>query len=145
MKKSTRSSQSCKFGKILQCWKNLSMLPSTRFLVWLFLCQKVRQWLPPCVFHDDSHCLTFWQRNILSKNLVDGNNNIFSVWRFGCLEAEQKPVLTSLSRNCQKLPCTETKIAQPPKQVHRSTMWHMKDNGQGYLFCKWVFIDLSSC
>ena len=24
-------------------------------------------------------------------------------------------------------------------------MWHMKDNGQGYLFCKMVFIDLSSC
>ena len=22
-------------------------------------------------------------------------------------------------------------------------MWHMKDNGQGYLFCKRVFIDLS--
>ena len=30
-KKSTRSSQSCKFGKILQCWKNLGMFPSSRF------------------------------------------------------------------------------------------------------------------
>ena len=59
---------------------------------------------------------------------------IFFVWRFCCLEAEQKPVKSSLSRNCRKLPCTETRIAQPPKQVHRSLMWHMQDNGQGYLF-----------
>ena len=48
-----------------------------------------------------------------------------------------------MSRNCQKLPCMETRIAQPQKQVHRSSMWHMKDNGQGYLFCKRVFIDWS--
>ena len=39
----------------------------------------------------------------------------------------------------------ETRIAQPPKQEHRSSMWHMKDNGQGYLFWKRDFIDLSSC
>ena len=75
LKKSTRSSQSYNFGKILQCWKNLGMLPSSRFLVWIFLCQKVRQWLPPCVLHGCSHCLNFWQRNFWSKN--DGNNNIF--------------------------------------------------------------------
>ena len=25
-------------------------------------------------------------------------------------------------------------MAQLPKHVHRSPMWHMKDNGQGYLF-----------
>ena len=30
-KKSTRSSQSCNFGKIFQCWKNLGMFPSSRF------------------------------------------------------------------------------------------------------------------
>ena len=47
-----------------------------------------------------------------------------------------------MSRNCQKLPCTGTRIAQPPKQVHRS-MGHMKDNEQGFLFCKRVFIDSS--
>ena len=29
--KSTRSSQSCNLGKILQCWKNLGMFPSSRF------------------------------------------------------------------------------------------------------------------
>ena len=28
LKKSTRSSQSCNFDKILQCWKNLGMFPS---------------------------------------------------------------------------------------------------------------------
>ena len=46
----------------------------------------------------------------------------FFIWRFGCLEAEQKPVLTSLNRNCWKLPCTETRIAQPPKQIERSSI-----------------------
>ena len=30
-KKPTRSNQSCNFGKILQFWKNLGMLPSSRF------------------------------------------------------------------------------------------------------------------
>ena len=85
-KKSTRNSQSCNFGKILQCWKNLGMSPSSRFLVWIFLPQKVRQWIPPCVLQGGSHCLTFWQKNIRSKNLNDGNNNIFlyqglAVWR----------------------------------------------------------------
>ena len=40
------------------------------------------------------------------------------------------------SLNRQKLPYIETKIAQPPKQVHRSPMWHMKGNGQHYLFVK---------
>ena len=127
--KSTRSSQSCNFGKILQCWKNLGMfnilmmvIPSSRFLIWICLRQKVRQWLPPCVLQGGSHCLTFWQRNIRSKNLYDGTYNIFFClkdWLFG---------------GCQKLPCTETRIAQPSKQVHMSSMWHMKVNGQGYLF-----------
>ena len=84
--KSTRRSQSFNFGEILQCWKNLGMLPSSRFLVCIFLCQTVRQWLPPCVPHGGSHCVTFWQRNIRSKNLDDGNKNIFfclKVWLLG--------------------------------------------------------------
>ena len=85
-KKSTRSSPNFNFGKILQCWKNLGILPSSWFLVWIFLRQKVRQWLPLCVLHGSSHCFTFWQRNIQSKNLDDGNDNIFfglKVWLFG--------------------------------------------------------------
>ena len=43
---------------------------------------------------------------------------------------------------CSPLPCMETRIAQLPKQVHRSPMWHMKDIEQGNLFCKRVYIDL---
>ena len=42
----------------------------------------------------------------------------FSGWRFGCLEDDQKPVWTSLSRNCWKLPCMVTGIALLTKQVH---------------------------
>ena len=47
------------------------------------------------------------------------------VWLFGGW-AE-----TSLNRNCKKFSCTETTIAQPPKYIDRSSMWHVKDNGQG--------------
>ena len=79
------------------------------------------------------------------KTLMMETTISFFVLMLGCLEAEQKTVLTSLRRNCQKLLCTETRIVQPPNQVHRSSMWHMKDNRQGYLFCKRVFIDLGSC
>ena len=34
----------------------------------------------------------------------------------------------------------KTGNTQPTKQVHRSPRWYMKDNGKGYLFCKWVFL-----
>ena len=34
-----RSSQSCHFGKILQCWKNLGMFPSSRFWDTIFSTQ----------------------------------------------------------------------------------------------------------
>ena len=41
------------------------------------------------------------RRNIWSTNL-DDRNNIFFYCRFGCLEAEQKPVWTSFNRNRKK-------------------------------------------
>ena len=121
------------------------MLPSSRFLVWIFLCQKVRQWLPPCVLQGGCHCLPFLQRNIQPKNLGDGIDNIIfclKVWLFG---GWAETSLNQFEQKLSKLPRTENKIAHPPKQVHRSAMWHMKDTRQGYLFCKRVFIDLSSC
>ena len=37
---------------------------------------------------------------------------------------------------CQKLPSKDTEITQSQKQVHRSTRWHMKDNGHTYIFVK---------
>ena len=45
------------------------------------------------------------RRNIRSKNLDDVTTIFFFGWRFDCLEAKQKPFLTSLSRNRWKLPC----------------------------------------
>ena len=36
--------------------------------------------------------------------------------------------------HCWKLPCTEIGIAQPPKQVHRSSRSHMKDKRHIYIF-----------
>ena len=64
----------------------------------------------------------FWLRVWLSGGLAETRLNQF----------EQKPL---------KLPRTETRITHPPKQIDRSPMWHMKDNGPGYLFCKKAFID----
>ena len=36
-KKPTRSSQSCNFGKILHCWKDLGMLQFSRFFYWILV------------------------------------------------------------------------------------------------------------
>ena len=63
--------------------------------------------------------------------LVEG----LAVWRMSRNWFE--PVCSSSAENPSKLPCTETGITQPPKQVHRSRRWHMKDNGQGYSFLFW--------
>ena len=53
--------------------KNIFSFPSSRFLDRIFLCRKVRQWLPPWRTHGGGYCLTFWRRNIQTKNLDDGN------------------------------------------------------------------------
>ena len=45
-----------------------------------------------------------------------------------------------LPKTCQKLSCTETGTAQPPKQVQGYPMWHMKDKRQTYFF--WIFVIL---
>ena len=53
-----------------------------------------------------------------------------------------------MSRNCWKLPCTETRIAQPPKQVYRSrseqapgSEFHPRDESEniycGFLGTSW--------
>ena len=81
--------------------------------------------------------------NISSTSLDDWNNNFFFCWRFGYLEDEQKPVWTSLSINHQKLPCIKTGIAKPPKQVHMSQRWHMKDKWCIFSALK-VLFDLKS-
>ena len=47
----------------------------------------------------------------------------FFVQEFGCFEDYQKPVWTSLSRNCQKLPCTETRIHQPSQVTKVAYEW----------------------
>ena len=40
---------------------------------------------------------------------------------------EQKPFSTSLSKNRQHLPCTETGTVKPPRQVRKSPSWLLKD------------------
>ena len=62
--------------------KKIFSFPSSRFLDQIFLCQKVRQWQTPWRTHGGSHCLTFWRRNIQTKNLDDGNMpRFFQHWR----------------------------------------------------------------
>ena len=77
--------------------------------------------------------------NILSTNLIGGNTIFFFGWMFGCLEDEQKPVFNSLSRIGQKVPCTETGIAKPSKQLHRSLRWHVQDKWHTYFFLNVLF------
>ena len=143
--KYNRSSLSCNFGKILLCWKNLGMLLSFRFWDTIFS-TLFNTYVYRRVSFSAVDIIISKEEEIFGPTiLMMVRQYLFFIWRFGCLEAEQKPVRTSLNRNCQKLSCTETRIAQPPKPIDRSSMWHMKDNGQGYLFCKRVFIYLSSC
>ena len=85
-KKSTRSSQSCSFGKILQCWKNLGMFPSSRFWDIIFFNSVLHLCLPPCVLQRGRHHHIKARRNMWSKNLDDGNDNIYfclKIWLFG--------------------------------------------------------------
>ena len=91
-KKSHRSSQSCNFGKILQYWKNLGMLQSSRFWNEIFETTTSQTYLPPCVLKQGRHYQIQGWRNF------------------------------------------QPKFAQPPKQVHRSSRWHMKDKSHSYLF-----------
>ena len=131
--------KSCNFVKILQCWKNLGMFPLSRFCDIIFF-NYVYLCLPPCVLQRGRHHQMKGRRNIRSKNLDEANINIFFCWlKFWLFWGWAE---TSLNQFKQKpLKITLHRIAQPLKQVHRSTMWHMKDNGQGCLFCKRVFID----
>ena len=46
-----------------------------------------------------------------------------TVWFGGLTKAR----LNQFAHKLIKLPHTETEIALPPKQVHRSSRWHMKD------------------
>jgi hypothetical protein len=82
-------------------------------------------------------------RNIRCYKLENRNDN-FLFWLKVWLSRNQfEPVCSSSDENPSKLPCTETGIAQLSIQVHSSPRRHMKDNGQGYLFCKTTFIDLN--
>ena len=113
-KNSTRSSQSCNFGKILQCWKNLGIFPSSRF--WYIFSTLFNTYVYRRVSFSAVAIIISKQQEIFGQKILMMETTIsIFVWKFGCLEAEQKPAETSLSWNCQKLPCTETRIAQPPK------------------------------
>ena len=59
-----------------------------------------------------------------------------AAWRLS--RNQFKPVWAETVEN---YPARKLEFLSP--QVQRSSMWHMKDNGRGYLFCKRVFIDLS--
>ena len=75
-KKSSISSQSCNFDKILQCWKNLGMFPSLRFWDIIFSAL-FNTYVYRRVLQRGRHHHIKGRRNIWSKNLDDGNNNIF--------------------------------------------------------------------
>ena len=75
-----------------------------------------------------------YQRN--SK--LEIRNNNFTFWLKVWLSRNQfKPVCSSSAHIRQEYLCTETQIAQPPKQ--RSPRWHMKDQWHTYFFLEKVF------
>ena len=113
------------------------MFTSSRFWDTIFFSNRFNTYVYCHVSFSAVDIIISKEEEIFSPKILMMETTIsFFVRRFGCLEAEQKPVLTSLSRNCRKLLCTETRIAQPPNQVHWSSIRNMKDNGQGYLFGK---------
>ena len=73
------------------------------------------------------------------KNLKEGQNKfLFWLWVWlhrGWAETS----LNQFEQKRKKLPCTETGIAQPPKQEQRSPMWHMKDKRHNH-FVKASFV-----
>ena len=69
------------------------------------------------------------KRIIQSKNLDDGNNNLFFWWKVRLFGGRAEIIFS-------KVPYMETEIAQPPKQIHRSPRWHMKDKLHKYEFKK---------
>ena len=73
------------------------------------------------------------EKNSIQKSWWWKQHFCFS-WRVSHLKDEQKLVWTSLSKNRQKLPHTETGIAQPPKQVHMTPRWDMKFNWPTHFF-----------
>ena len=132
-KENTRSSQSCNFGKILQCWKNLGMLRFSRLSCWHFATTTSHTYLPPCVLQWGGHHHIKETRNIWGNKLETRNNNILFWLKVWLSRNQFEPVCLSSAKNQSKLPCIETGNDQLPKQVHRSPRRLMKDNGQGYL------------
>ena len=82
-KKSTRSSQSWNFGRIIQCW-NLGMFPSSRFSD-TYVYRRVS-------FSAVDIIISKEEKIFSPKILMMETTISFFVWRFGCLKAEQKPV-----------------------------------------------------
>ena len=121
-------------GKLLQSWTNQGMLSSSRFWV-TNLFNFLLTLMATSVFFSVVVIITSEEQEILNQNIL----MMITTTLFFGFKARM------FGRIHPKLPCLETRIAEPPKQVYRSSMWHMKDIGQGYIFCQRVFIDLSSC
>ena len=116
--KSTRSRQSCNFGKILQCWKNLGMLPSSRFWDTIFFnCVYLR-----VSFSVGDIIISKEEEMFGPKILMMETTIFFFVWRVGCLEAEQKPVWVETVEN---YPARKLELLTPQNRYigHQCGMW----------------------
>ena len=134
MKYFNRSSQSLNLGKILQCWENLGMF---RFqdLEITFLQPLLQTHSCLHVSFSKAAIIKSKAEQMFNLQIVKSvTSTFFFGWEFGCLEDKQKPVWSNLSKNQQKLPCKETGIVQPPKQVHMSSRCPMRDKRHTYRF-----------
>ena len=91
---------------------------------------------PRHVFQHGRNNIFIGRRNMWSKNLDDRYNNIFfwlKVWLFGGWAETSSG---QFEQNCQHLPCTEIRIAHPPKQV-TNVAW--KIMGKAIFFVKGLY------
>ena len=72
--KFTRRSQCCHFIKINQCWKNLGILWSSRFLDKIITSSMIYVCLLVCVLQQGRHYQT------QSKKKIEDHNNNFPIW-----------------------------------------------------------------
>ena len=137
MTESTKDTESwIWFWFLVNKFKNLGMLPKSRWWYWVFATSTVC--LPPCCLQRYSHYHIKETTNIQSTDLDDGNNN-FLFWLKACLFggwAETSFVFCSLcAKNLLKITLYKTGNTQ-------ALIWHIM--GKAIFLVKGLF-DIKSC
>ena len=93
----------------------------------------------------EKHMLVTGFKIVILKSVT---KTFFFGWRFAWAETSLNQFAHPPQKIRQKLPCTETGIAQHQKQAYRSPRWHMKYKGDTYIFRKgpsWFEVLFKQC